>query len=616
MKKWLYILETVGFLALLATGLVLGWLPPAAFCLVLVGSMLYVLIRDLVPAEIALTGTLVLLMLGDLLAPVPFLKLEAALRGFSNPGVLTVGALFVVAGAVRNTGLFESLARGVLGNKTSGQSPLFRMAGLIAGISAFINNTPIVSIFLPMVREWALKHSLSPSKFLLPLSYFTIFGGACTLVGTSTNLVVHGLASDQHITISFFSFAWVGIPCGLIGIAYLVWVGHKWLPENRDPFLPAGEDIKQYLVEMFVEEDSRMAGLSVEKAGLRELEELFLFEVRRGKQIFAPIKREFVLQKGDCLVFVGSRDSVLNLPKINGLTMPQACRSFDLGSNAQLVEVVISSSSPLKGRTVDDVWFNRKYDAAVLGIHRNGEPIRSSISTTSLASGDTLLLVAGMGFRRIWQNSTDFYLVSPIRTDIYKPQLAYLSAGIVLLMVLLPFFNLVPLVITSFAAAILLVLIGCIRKENVLQLVDWNVMAVIAAAFGISAALEGSGASALIAKGITGLSTAGGPLVALLLVYLATNILTEVITNNASAALLFPVALTTARELDASPMPFIMGVAIAASASFSSPIGYQTNLMVYGPGGYKFKHYLRVGSPLNALFLVGTLLIAPVVWPF
>ncbi len=617
MKKPLYSILSFSLLSIALLAVSFSLLTNGVFCILVVLVMLVLLAKEVYPPELLMGGALVIIVLANYFTPTPFFTLQEAFRGFSNQGVITIGALFIVAAAAKNTGLFETIAYKVLGKTSNTQKSLARLSLPLAGLSAFINNTPIVSIFLPILREWAIKNNLSPSKFLIPLSYLTIFGGTCTLIGTSTNLVVSGLALEAGLEpLSFFSFSYIGLPCAAVGILYLIFVGHRLLPENKEAFGGNTDSIKKYLIEMFVEKNSKLAGLSIDQAGLRDLDNLFLFEVRRGDRIYAPIKREFILKEEDCLVFSGSRDEIISLPKLSGLTVPSTCRSFDVGENAQMIEVVISASSPLKGKTLDDVWFNRKYNAAVLAVHRNGETIEGSISTLPLNTGDTLLLVAGMGFRRIWQHSTDFYLVSPIRSKLHRPKLAPLSALIILGMVLLPAFNIVPILYTSLTAAMLLVMLKGMNSENVLSHVDWNVLTIIASSFGISAALEGSGASALIAQQIAHYSMTLGPYAALFIFYLVTNILTETITNNAAAALIFPIGVMTSKELGCNPMPFIMVIATAASASFMTPIGYQTNMIVYGPGGYKFKNYLKIGTPLNLIFLVGACVIAPIVWPF
>ncbi len=593
-----------------------GVLSSAACALFGIGLMLVVLIRDYWPPELAVCGTLSWLMVASLLAPEPFLSTQDALSGLSNPGVVTVALLFIVAAGVQRTGIMERIAGRVLTSELNARQALVRMAAPLIAMSAFLNNTPIVAIFMPLLRDWAIRRRIQPSKLLIPLSYLTIFGGACTLIGTSTNLLVNGLMQSHGLDgMGMFELAKLGVPAAIVGAIYLILAAPRLLPGRADMLGNADSEVREYLLETTVEPNSRLAGKSIDEAGLRDQEGLFLFQVRRGDRNFAPVKREFQLQEGDMLTFAGERDRVLSLNNLPGLSMPHLGDHIDLGSQSQLLEVVISSSSPLLGSTLRQVRFNRKYDATVLAIHRNGERMESQLADTPLRAGDTLLLIAGLGFRRIWQNSADFYLVSPLRQDLSIPKKGPLALIVLILMVLLPTVGLAPLVITAAVAVAALVLGHCLPPHNLFRHVEWNVIAVISAAFGISLALDQSGASALVAERLLHISAAGGVLGALIAVYLLTNLFTEVITNNAAAALMFPIALRTADLLGADARPFILIIAIAASASFATPIGYQTNMMVYGPGGYTYRDYLRIGLPLNLLYAVVSLTMACIWWP-
>ncbi len=591
-----------------------GWVTPVGFTLAVVALLFVGLLSEATAPELLVLAALGLLLVGDRIGG-GILRFEQAFQGFSNSAVITVGALFVVAAAVRNTGVFDRLASLVLGPTGTARTAIARMALPLAGMSAFFNNTPIVSIFMPNLREWALRQRIAPSKLLIPLSYLTIFGGMCTLIGTSTNLVIDGLAQREYgWGLSFFAIAWVGIPCSLVASVYLATIGVGLLPDREDALSQLNQSMRQYLVEMKVVPGSPLDGTSISDAGFRHIVGLFLFEVKRGGRIFAPVKGEFVLQGGDTLVFSGEVGQVIELQKIQGLSAPMSPERLEIGDKAQLVEVVVSPSSPLVGKSIEDVWFNRRYDATVLALHRNGQDVVSNMSLTPLRPGDTLLMVAGIGFRRMWQNSSDFYLVSPLRHDIYLPKHAPVALAVVILMVLLTGLGVVPIKICALIAALVLVFSGCVPEKSALQTVDWGVLVVIGGAFGIAQALSASGASAWIAEGIGHVAAGRSPLVAMLILYLGTSLMTELITNNAAAALAFPIAANLASKLGVEPMPLVMTVAVAAAASFATPIGYQTNMLVYGPGGYRFSDYLKVGLPVSAIFCVGTLLVVPRIW--
>ncbi len=548
-----------------------------------------------------------------------FFAPEIAFRGFASTSVITVGALFLVAKAVRSTGLLDKFSATILQNSKEPivlPKSLLKLAIPLATISAFFNNTPVVSIFLPTIREWCVKYKISPSKVLLPLSYFTIFGGACTLIGTSTNLVIAGFYFQQFKEqLPFFSFAILGIPTAIIGIIYIITIGHRLLPDHKDQFSTTKSMIKKYLIEMTVKDDASFIGNSIEEIGFHELENLFLFEVKRGDRIFSSVSKGFVLDAKDTLVFSGEQEGILALQKIEGLSTPLHPNSLEIGDDARFIEVVISPSSPLVGRSINDLWFSSRYNATVLAMHRNGTNLMTNFSGLPLKEGDTLLLLATLGFRRMWQNSTDFLLVSSIRHDVFDKKHRGIAFGVLFAMILLPALGILPIVITSLLAVVTFSALKLIKPKSALNGINWEVLLTIGGAFGMSIAIRESGAATLLVSQLKNILGTASPQVALIIIAVATSLVSEFITNNAAAALIYPIAIELAQSLGVSPIPFVMVLAIAASASFSTPIGYQTNMMVYGPGGYKYTDYIKVGLPLNLIFTLIPALLAPHIWP-
>ena len=577
--------------------------------------MILLLVFEVMAVDFIVFTTLGFLLLTGILTP------QEAFIGFSNKGMLTVGFLFIIAYSAQASGILEVLADRIMGRQRGLRRPMLRMMVPVIGISGFLNNTPIVAMFTPAVRDWAIRHNISPSKFLIPLSYASIFGGICTLIGTSTNLVVNGLLQQElHRSLSMFELAIVGVPAAIVGTLYIFSVGYKILPDNKDLTESLTDSGREYLVEMRIPQDSPIAGRNVEQAGLRNLQGLFLAEIIRGDERLTPVKPTDRIHPGDHLVFTGLVDSIIQLQKMPGL-VPQHDTSFinDIRNSGEgrIIEAVVSRSSPMLGQTIRTMNFRSRYDAAILAVHRNGERIDSKIGDIVLKPGDTLLLLAGDDFIKTWNRSREFYMTSKV-TDIpvVNRKKTIITLSTLTGMIFLAASGIMDILNAVILAAIVLVLSRCITPTEARKSIEWNILIVIGCAFGISKALDKTGVADYVAGSLVGMMKGVGPVGVLASVYLTTSILTEVITNNAAAALAFPIAIASAQQINADPMPFVIAVAIAASASFATPIGYQTNLIIYGPGGYKYRDFLKIGLPLNLIFMVISLLIIPVVWSF
>ena len=605
---------------------------PAQFTLGLVGVVFGFLMFTSIAPDVVMVGAVVLLMLVGILAP------NEALGGMSNEGMITVAVLFVVGAAVRETGGVEFIAARLFGRPKTPTAALGRMMLPTMGLSAFMNNTPLVAMLIPAVSDWARKLRMPVSKFMIPLSYAAILGGTCTLIGTSTNLVVQGfLIKEQQAAIksgdsqeiarlqcqdgangmSMFDITWIGVPAALFGGAYLL-IFSRWLLPDRRPALSTGDDPREYTVEMMVAPDGPLIGKTIEAAGLRHLPGVFLAEIDRGGTIIPAVSPQESLQANDRLLFVGIVESVVDLQRIRGL-MPATNQVHKLNAPRPtrcLIEAVVSNSCPLVGKTIRDGRFRNTYNAVVVAVARNGERLRQKIGDIELFPGDTLLVEAHPSFYDQQRNSRDFFLVS--RIDESSPprhDKAWIAIGILLAMVVATTLDKISVLTAAMLAAGAMLFTKCVSIRNARRSVDWEVLLAIAASFALGAALEKTGAAREIAEGMIHIA-GGSPWISLVAIYAMTLIATELITNNAAAALAFPFAIATARDLNVSAMPFVVAVAMAASAGFATPIGYQTNLMVYGPGGYRFSDYVKIGVPLDILIGIITVLLAPLVWPF
>lgn len=583
--------------------------------LAVVLAVLVFLIWDLAPPDVLFLGASALFAACGIITP------GEAFSGFSNSGMLTVALLFVVAAGLRDTGALDFVGQHILGRAKTAQAAMGRLAFAIVPMSAFLNNTPIVAMFVPVVLDWCRKHSVSPSKLLIPLSYLTILGGTCTLIGTSTNLVVNGLMVNEGLPgMSLFEIGRAGLPYAAVGIVYLLVCGRWLLPERKELLEQLGESRREYIAEMLVQPGCRLAGQSVERAGLRQLHGLFLTAIERGDETFAPVGPDSVIQAGDQLVFTGIVNSIIELEKIPGL-VPVADKGFEasprLQHNHRLCEAVISESSPLVGKTIRGADFRATYGAAVLAVHRGGKRLQQKIGDIELQPGDTLLLQVRPHFLRAYRHDPAFYLISdvaewrPVRRD-----RAWLAVGLFLVLLVLMTTGWVDGLVAAALVAVSMVAAGCLTSSDARRSIDWQVLVTIAASFGVGKALENSGAATAIASTLVNSTESWGPIAALAVIYLLGSLVTEVITNNAAAVLMFPFCLETARLYNVDSRPFVMALVLAASASFMTPIGYQTNMMVYGPGGYRFTDFLRIGTPLNFLLWMVAVFLIPIAWPF
>jgi di/tricarboxylate transporter len=568
-------------------------------------------------ADVVFLSALAALLVAGVLEP------AEAVAGFANPAPITVGLLFVAAEGLRETGGMLSATRFLLGRPGSESAALTRLLLPAAPLSAFVNNTPIVAMFLPALAGWARRNRLSPSRLYMPLCFAVTLGGMCTLIGTSTNIVVNELliehAADKGSGLrpmGMFTLAAVGAPVAAAGIAFVILIGRHLLPD-REEGTPETTDPRQYTVWMKLRPDSPLAGRTIEQAGLRHLRGLFLTAIERDGETLFAVGPDVVLHADDKLHFVGDVESVVDLQQFPGLA-PETEQIHKLAPpryRRRLTEAVVSPSSPLVGKSVREGEFRGRYNAVIIAVHRAGERVPGKIGDIVLRPGDTLLLEAPAGFARRHRNSSAFYLVSEL-PDAPTPRwgLAWLAIALFAGFVVAVTAGALDIMTAALCCGVLMILTRCCTGTQARQAVDWQVLIVIGSAFGIARAMEQTQLASTIAGGVLGRFADLGIYGALGGVFLVTALLTNIMTNNAAAALIFPVALALARDQGFDCMPFVVVVAIAASSAFMTPVGYQTNLMIAGPGGYTWGDFVRLGGPLTVIAGVTCVALAPTLY--
>lgn len=564
-------------------------------------AMIVALLKEwLEPAAIVFSSMLFLTLGG-------VISVDEAFRGFSNKGMITVGFLFVVSAALQSSGAFAALVSKLLGSSRQRRSTrYFRLMLPVAGLSAFLNNTPIVATLIPIIKSWAKKNGLPSSKYLIPLSYAAVLGGTITLIGTSTNLVVHGLLIENgQPGFSFFEISIIGIPVAIVGLLFLSLLGYKLLPTNPDMITSLGKNTREFVVGLKVTSKFPYLNKTVQQANLRHLPGLFLFQIERGNQVITPVEPNQKIQEGDNLFFTGLTSTIFELQKTPGLQLldDQHFNLSELDSDKyKTYEAVLSNTSSLVGQTVRDSGFRTHYNAVILAIHRGGHRLDKKIGNITLKANDTLFLLAAKDFADTWYHSPDFSLVTP-SLDIYsKPRWqGNLALIIMAAMVISAATGLLPIILATALAAILVISTGIISPAAARKALHLDILLLIASSFGIAQALTNSGLAKLVGTSLIQHLTFLGPLGILVGIFMLTSLSTLFITNNAAAAIMFPIAYSMSQALPLDLKPIMLILVLGASSCFASPIGYQTNLMVYAAGGYKYRDFFRLGFLMNIL---------------
>lgn len=542
------------------------------------------------------------------------------LSGFANEQIAVIIMLLLFGDIIRRTAVIDNMFEKIFSGAKSYKGFLSRMMLVVAGFSAFLNNTPLVAVMMPYVNNWSKRNEIPPSKFLIPLSYAAILGGCATLIGTSTNLIINGLVVDQDIVqnlepLNIFDFVWVGVPMIIIGYLYFMFWGYRLLPERKHPLDDIEGTNRNYLIETQIRKKSRLIGKNIGESGLRDLKGLYLVEIQRNEKKIFVVSNNLVLAESDILVFAGNTDKVTDLiDRDLGLSIPSV-GMLRRKKKTEIVEIVISHNSSLINKSLKKINFRANFDAAVIGVHRNEGRIESKLRDVVLKAGDVLLLYSGDDFISRSRDTSDFYYISKVKTyqrfEWYK--IPILVGGLVL-SIILSALHIIPL----FMGLIVLLLASLVMKvtnpKDLPKGIDYDLVLIIVMSLALGTAMIKSGAADLIANFFINIFLPFGKIGIIFGIYLITAFMAAYITNKAAVAIIFPISLTMAVNLELPYMPFILVVAYAAAANFMTPVGYQTNLMVYGPGGYSFKDFFKVGFPLTMIYMVVTVTILSLIY--
>lgn len=594
--------------------------PDALIVLGLMLASLALFITEALPVDVIGLGVMVVLLLTGVLEP------AEALAGFSSEALVTVAAMFILSAGLIRCGVLDQLRSAMFHLAGGGRWRLVLLVMLTVAISsAFLNNTPVAVIFLPIVLGVSTSLNVPPSKLLIPMSYASILGGTCTLVGTSTNLLVAEAAAAEGFRIGMFDFTVPGLIFAVVGFGFLATVGHRLLPDRASVSTTVAEGrIREFVTEVYFGGDSPLVGRSYKEVLAKFTGITPLMLIRGDEVVFPPLiadpRAQFV-REGDVLLLKGDPGSITALLERDGVRLPPELGALmdtsSAGKTVTMVELVINPNSPLIGRTIAGSGFARRHGGAgVVAVLRHDEHLRKRVSEIRLRLGDTLLVVCGESVLDQLRQSSDFILLEGLDSQLVRRDKGPLALGIMAAVVGLAAFEVLPISTLALAGVATMVVSGCIPLRLAYTSVDMSIILLIAGMLALGRALEASGLVEAAATALLSVLQDFGPTVVLGGIYALAALITCLVSNNAVAVLLTPVAIQTALLMDMEPAPFVFATLFGASASFATPIGYQTNLFVYAPGGYRFTDYVRVGLPLQVVLLIVSLVVIPWWWPF
>ena len=590
------------------------------FMLLLLVATLVVFILELLPMEVTAFGLLAVLFLTGIV------DAEHATLGLSNPAVVTIGALFVLSHALTKTGVLE-IAADRLGDMVGPRKWLGIGIMLVAVTisSALLNNTAVVAIFIPLAIHFGHRFRLSPSKILMPLSYAAIVGGTLTLIGTSTNLIVNSFVVEAgQRPLGMFEFARLGWIFAVMGLVYTLLFARRLLPSRAGlESLTRKYHMGTYLTELQVREDSVLAGKTILEVGVNRQYDTTVLAILRDKERLVEGIRSLPLQAGDVLIVRGTVDNIMRLRKEQGAALLSDIKLSDAElsiDDQMLAEGLITQTSQLVGRSLREIDFRRRFGAFVLAVRRHGATLREKIARIQLHASDTLLMLAPKDRINELRRSDDIIIISEVKAALHRERFWWVVLPVLPLLMLLVSLGVIDILRGSVLAVVFLLVIRAVDVQEVYRSVDWSVLLLIAAFVPVGFAMSATGTAQFLADGMMGVARLAPPErvphAALALLYLITIVLTQLVSNNATALVLAPVGISMAASLGVDLRPFIMAVAFGASAAFMTPISYQTNMMVYGPGSYRFMDYVRFGATPNLLVWLAGLLLIPRLWPF
>jgi len=585
---------------------------PIILTLTVLVVALVAFVAEWLPVDLtALCVAIVLILLG-LVTP------EEGIAGFSNSATVTVMAMFVLSAGITRTGVIQVIRDRLIvwGGKNPHQQ-VFVLGALVGPISAFINNTAVVAIFLPIVEDWCKKQKISPSKLLIPLSYATVLAGMITVVGTSTNILASGISAKLgYGEFSLFQFTALGVVTFLAGLIYLTIFAPKLLPDRKSStgeFLEDDYGSKVYLSEVVITPRSNLIGQTLSQSGLQRKFNFDVLELIRNKVHLSQPLADKVLNAGDILIVHSSREELLKIKDERGLEIfadvkfqKEDIESAITTGEEKLAEVLILSNSRLIGTTLKDLKFRQRYNATVLAIRRGSELLQGRLGKIPLKFGD-LLLVQGPKQSFIGlQTTRELLVLEEKEIESLRQDKGIIALMITLLVIIIAAFDIQPILVTSLVGVVLMVITGCLKPGEVYGSIRWDIIFLLAGLIPLGTAMDNSGTTKWLADNLVAIGGNLSGFWILVFFYLITSVLTEILSNNAAVVLMIPVAVEVAKTLGLNPLAFMYAVTFAASNSYLTPIGYQTNTMVYAPGGYKFLDFTRLGAPLNLILTILT----------
>ncbi len=576
---------------------------------IIVGAMALFASEKLRIDLVALLALAALMILG-IVSP------EEALSGFSNEATVTVAAMFAMSIGIERSGALEPLGRLLSRIRQPWLLSLALMV-TIAPLGAFIKNTALVAIFVPLALRVCQRSHMSPARVLMPMAFAAQMGGVCTLIGTSSNLLTDSIAR-QHGMAGFgvFEFTQLGAILAVAGIVYLMVVGRWLLPKTVDAQMPAEADIGKYVTELRVKEDSPLVGKKIAEIGMGSTYGVFPLELLRGdKHMWSP--RSQALAVNDVLLVRGQWDKLEDFRKRAGLGNASESRYVkESGPPRILTEVMVAPASSVEGRSISELDFKWRYDATALAIHRRGHILRETLREISLEVGDVLLLLVNEEAMPQLRSDDRVVVLSEREDAMHTSRRAIIAVAILAAVVIAAALRWLPIPVAAICGAVTMALTGCFGRKDLYQAMDWKIIILLGAILPLGIAIERTGLSTVVVGGSLSMVGDHGPLAALLVVYLLTALLTELMGHNPSVVLMVGIGVSVAHTLHVDPAPFVVAVAFAAATSFATPVGYPTNTMVYYAGGYRFTDFMKVGIPLILLFCALSMFLIPRIWPF